>query len=275
MDIKLGIKLGFIGAGNMGSAMMKGILSSGLIKAGDIYMSDVNRRKLEALKEENGVNIVSCNRELVEKSDVIILAVKPNMAKEVLEPLKELIDDKKLLITIILGLPIKFYRKILGDGLKIIRTMPNTPALIGEGMILMSYDSAVGEEDIKTAKMLLESLGKVEVLDEKLMSEVTAVTGSSPAYVYMFIEAMADAAVRSGIPRNLAYELAAQAVAGSAKMVLRTGKHPGILKDEVCSPAGSTIEAVAALEKHGFRYAIMDAMEECTKKAREVGKMYE
>ncbi|AUS96222.1 pyrroline-5-carboxylate reductase [Clostridium thermosuccinogenes] len=275
MDIKLGIKLGFIGAGNMGSAMMKGILSSGLIKAGDIYMSDVNRRKLEALKEENGVNIVSCNRELVEKSDVIILAVKPNMAKEVLEPLKELIDDKKLLITIILGLPIKFYRRILGDGLKIIRTMPNTPALIGEGMILMSYDSAVGEEDIKTAKMLLESLGKVEVLDEKLMSEVTAVTGSSPAYVYMFIEAMADAAVRSGIPRNLAYELAAQAVAGSAKMVLRTGKHPGILKDEVCSPAGSTIEAVAALEKHGFRYAIMDAMEECTKKAREVGKMYE
>lgn len=275
MDIKLGIKLGFIGAGNMGSAMMKGILSSGLIKAGDIYMSDVNRRKLEALKEENGVNIVSCNRELVEKSDVIILAVKPNMAKEVLEPLKELIDDKKLLITIILGLPIKFYRRILGDGLKIIRTMPNTPALIGEGMILMSYDSAVGEEDIKTAKMLLESLGKVEVLDEKLMSEVTAVTGSSPAYVYMFIEAMADAAVRSGIPRNLAYELAAQAVAGSAKMVLRTGKHPSILKDEVCSPAGSTIEAVAALEKHGFRYAIMDAMEECTKKAREVGKMYE
>jgi len=269
------INIGFIGAGNMGSAMMKGILASGIINPENIYVHDIDKEKLETLKSENHINIASSNMELVKKCDVIILAVKPNMAKAVLEPLKGMFDSGKLLVTIILGLPIKFYRKILGEKLKIIRTMPNTPALIGEGMILMAYDAGVEECDISMTRKLLECLGRVEVLDEKLMSGVTAVTGSSPAYVYIMIEAMADAAVQWGIPRSLAYKLAAQAVAGSAKMVLNTGKHPGVLKDEVCSPAGSTIEAVAALERNGFRHAIIDAMGECARKAIEVGKMYE
>jgi len=141
-------------------------------------------------------------------------------------------------------------------------------------MTLISYDNNISENDIKTVKAIMECFGKVETLDEKLMSEVTALTGSSPAYVFMFIEAMADAAVLSGIPRNIAYKLASQAVLGSAKMVLETGKHPGELKDQVCSPAGTTIEAVSSLEKNGFRYAVIEAMDACTKRAREIGKIY-
>ena len=152
--------------------------------------------------------------------------------------------------------------------------MPNTPALVGEGMTLISYENNIDENDIKNVKKLFESVGKVEILDEKLMNEVTALTGSSPAYVYMFIEAMADAAVLSGIPRGIAYKLAAQSVMGSAKMVLESGKHPGELKDEVCSPGGTTIEAVSELEKNGFRSAVIEAMNVCTKRAREIGKIY-
>ena len=152
--------------------------------------------------------------------------------------------------------------------------MPNMPALVCEGMTLVSADGITDQEDINKVKTLFNCIGKVEMLDEKLMSEVTALTGSSPAYVFMFIEAMADAAVLSGIPRILAYKLASQAVLGSAKMVLETGKHPGQLKDEICSPAGTTIEAVGVLEKNGFRSAVIEAMNECTKRAREIGKTY-
>lgn len=150
--------------------------------------------------------------------------------------------------------------------------MPNTPALVGAGMTLVSWDDQVSGEEKKVIMKLLGFSGKVEELDESLMTEVTALTGSSPAYVFILIEAMADAAVRSGIQRSQAYRLAAQAVLGSAKMVLDTGKHPGELKDMVCSPAGTTIEAVAALEREGFRNAVMKAMEECTRRAREIGK---
>ncbi|HPD01708.1 MAG TPA: pyrroline-5-carboxylate reductase, partial [Acetivibrio sp.] len=183
-------------------------------------------------------------------------------------------DDKKILVSVAVGIPIKFYQGIVGADKRIVRTMPNTPALVGEGMTLMCWEN-VSDDEGKTVREIFECFGKVEYLDEKLMSEVTALTSSSPAYVFMFIEAMADAAVLSGIPRNLAYKLAAQAVLGSAKMVLETGKHPGELKDMVCSPAGTTIEAVSSLEKNRFRYAVIEAMNECTRKALEIGKKYD
>mgnify|MGYP005836665565 CR=1 FL=1 len=268
------MRIGFIGTGNMGSAMVKSIVKSGIAPASNIYMTDINTEKLTQLKNETGANILDSNRELIEKSDIIILAVKPNTIKNVLEECKDCFDNNKIMISIAVGIPIKFYKDIVGNDKKIIRAMPNTPALVGEGMTLISYESNIGEEDIKKVTKILECTGRVEVLEEKLMSEVTALTGSSPAYVFMFIEAMADAAVLSGIPRALAYKLAAQAVLGSAKMVLETEKHPGELKDQVCSPAGTTIEAVAALEKNGFRYAVIEAMNECTKRAREIGRIY-
>jgi len=267
-------KIGFIGTGVMGTAMIKGIIGANIVTPSDIYVFDLDKQKLQLLKDELGVNAEADSVEVVKKCDYVILAVKPNVVKVVLEGIKEVFTLDKLLISIAAGIPLKTYKNALGADKKVIRAMPNTPAIIGEGMTLISFDTCVKAEDIKETMSILGSLGKVECLEERLMNEVVALTGSSPAYVFMMIEAMADAAVLSGIPRQTAYRLASQAVSGSAKMVAETGKHPGELKDQVCSPAGTTIEAVAALEKYGFRNSIIEAMNECTKKARELGKIY-
>lgn len=269
----MNMDVGFIGTGCMGTAMIRSIVKSGTIPADRIHVFDVDKEKTSQLRKELGINVLNSASDIVEKSGIIILAVKPNVLKPVLESCKSVFDSKKILVSFAVGIPIKFYKEIIGDDKKVIRTMPNTPMQVGEGMTLISYGNEITEAEGEIIKELFACTGKAEVLDEKLMSEVTALTGSSPAYVYMFIEAMADAAVQSGIPRTLAYKLAAQAVLGSAKMVLETGKHPGELKDQVCSPGGTTIEAVCALEKNGFRFAVIDAMKECTKKARDIGKM--
>lgn len=265
--------IGFIGAGNMGSALVRGIVKANIVAPESIYINDMDKDKLKSLQGEIGISIVDTNKSVVEKADIIILAVKPNIVKNVLEECKDSFGTGKILVSIAVGVPLKLYRDILGSGTKLVRSMPNTPALVGEGMTLISFEQDISREDERDIRSILECAGKVEVLDEKLMNEVTALTGSSPAYVFMFIEAMADAAVLSGIPRAMAYRLAAQTVLGSAKMVLETGKHPGELKDQVCSPAGTTIEAVAALERNGFRYSVIEAMNECTKRAREIGKV--
>ncbi|TYQ18299.1 UNVERIFIED_CONTAM: pyrroline-5-carboxylate reductase [Acetivibrio alkalicellulosi] len=268
----MNIKIGFIGAGNMGCAMIKSIVNSNIISKENIFVYDVDTEKISQLKVETGISTLSSSIEVVDNSDIVILCVKPKTVKDVLLSCKSAFDHNKILISVAVGIPIAFYKDIIGDNKKIIRSMPNTPALVGEGMTLISYeDNVISVDDIKIVEKIFNCFGKVEVLDEKLMNEVTAVTASSPAYVFMFIEAMADAAVLSGLPRNLSYKLAAQAVLGSAKMVLETNKHPGELKDQVCSPAGTTIEAVQALEKNGFRYAIIEAMNQCTKRAREIG----
>lgn len=270
----MAVKVGFIGTGNMGGALLKSITSGDTQKRFDLYGFDVNKTLLNAMAADIGFKALESAKLLVSTCDIIVLAVKPQYALSVLEEVKDLFDAQKLLISIIVGLPITYYQAILGQNVKIVRTMPNTPALVGEGMTLMCCDPKVTDVDKNNVKELLGFSGVVEELDERLMSEVTALTGSSPAYVFMFIEAMADAAVLSGIPRHTAYRLAAQAVLGSAKMVLETGKHPGELKDMVCSPAGTTIEAVAALERTGFRNAVITAMNECTQKAREIGKKF-
>lgn len=266
------INIGFIGTGNMGGSIIKGLRKSKADVA--INAFDLDKAKLETISKESNVAISLSISQLVRDSNIIIIAVKPNAVKDVLKECKEEFASDKILITIVVGIPIKFYKDILGDNIKVIRTMPNTPALVGEGMTVISCSSAVTEEDKRKAEGIFQCIGKVEFLDEKYMSEVTALTGSSPAYVFMFIEAMADAAVLSGIPRALSYRLASQAVLGSAKMVLETGLHPGELKDQVCSPSGTTIEAVASLEKHGFRYAVISAMEKCTQKALEIEKTF-
>lgn len=267
-------KIGFIGTGAMGSAMINGIIKASIVKPSDIYVYDLDGQKLSALCKDTGVNVVANSVELVKICEYVILAVKPNVVKTVLSEIKEVFSNDKVLISIAAGIPLKTYKAALGEDKKVIRALPNTPAIIGEGMTLISFDECVNNDDINDAMSILGALGKVECMEEKLMSEVVALTSSSPAYIFMMIEAMADAAVLSGIPRQTAYRLASQAVAGSAKMVAETGKHPGELKDQVCSPAGTTIEAVAALEKYGFRNSIIQAMNECTKKAQELGKIY-
>lgn len=267
----MSMKLGIIGAGNMGAALLKGIVNSGFVAPGDINIYDVDHGKTAALKEEMGIVVQGGNREVVENSDITILAVKPAYIRQALEECQGSFGNSKILVSIAVGVSKKTLRDIVGEDVKVVRTMPNIPVTVGEGMTLISFDTNLSAEEKSTVKKLFECSGKAEELDEKLLSEVTALTGSSPAYVFVFIEAMADAAVLSGIPRNLAYRLASQAVLGSAKMVLESGMHPGELKDQVCSPAGTTIEAICALEKNGFRYAVMEAMSECTKKAREIG----
>ncbi len=265
-------KVGFIGVGNMGGALVRSIARNDKEKEFSLYAFDINTPLLKNLAEELGIREEDSAKSLVSSSDIIVLAVKPQYCDHVLEYIKPALQPEKILVSVAVGLSIEYYKNILGPKAKVVRTMPNTPALVGAGMTLVSWDDLISNDEKKVIVKLLSFSGLVEELDESLMCEVTALTGSSPAYVFMMIEAMADAAVKSGILRNQAYRLAAQAVLGSAKMVLDTGKHPGELKDMVCSPAGTTIEAVAALEREGFRNAIMTAMEECTRRAREIGK---
>lgn len=265
-------KVGFIGVGNMGGALIRSIAKSDKSNEFSLCAFDINTPLLNELSRELNIKEEESVKSLVSNCEIIILAVKPQYCDTVLEYIKPVLQPDKILVSIAVGLSLEFYKNILGDKAKVVRTMPNTPALVGEGMTLVSWDDLINTDEKKVILKLLSYSGRVEELEERLMSEVTALTGSSPAYVFMFIEAMADAAVKSGIQRNQAYRLAAQAVLGSAKMVLETGKHPGELKDMVCSPAGTTIEAVAALEREGFRSAIMTAMEECTRRAKEIGK---
>lgn len=267
----MSVSIGFIGTGNMGGALIRGISAGNAEKKYRLFGYDINRQALDKLAAETCLTPCSSNGELVRKSDIVFLAVKPQYAKAALEEIKDVLGNR-ILVTIIVGLPISWYKNILGSQARVVRTMPNTPALVGEGMTLVCFDGTQTPDEKAVVMELLRYSGMAEELEEGLMSEVTALTSSSPAYVFMFIEAMADAAVQSGIPRQKAYRLAAQAVLGSAKMVLETGKHPAELKDMVCSPAGTTIEAVAELEKAGFRNAVIRAMGECTRRAREIGK---
>lgn len=248
-EVEMNISIGFIGAGKMGSAIAKVMAQSKVILSEKIYVFDIDKEKTSQLRKETGITILESNEEVIKKSDIVVLAVVPSVIRSVIEPCKHLFEDK-ILVSIAAGIPINIYKKILGEKSKVIRAMPNRPVLVSEGMTLLSYDSTtISRDDITIVKNLFETTGIVEILDESLMSEVVALTSSSPAYVFMLIESMADAAVLSGIPRKSAYIMAAQAVLGSAKMVLETGKHPAELKDEICTPAGTTIEAVKTLEK--------------------------
>lgn len=266
----MAIKIGFIGTGNMGGAILKGLLKhDDLYK---LYAYEINAELADELGRQYPVSFLKSISELAEVCQVIIAAVKPVHMDDVMEQCKSYINSTKLFITIAAGLPIKYYKNHLGNDMKIVRTMPNTPALVGEGMTIVSFGENIDKSEIDLVNDIFSCVGKVEQIPETMMNEVIALTGSSPAYVFMMIEAMADAAVRAGIPRKTSYMLAAQAVMGSAKMVLELGKHPAELKDIVCSPSGTTIEAVAVLEQKGFRNAIIEAMDECTKRAKEIGR---
>ena len=203
------------------------------------------------------------NKEVVEKAEVIILSVKPQFYESVINEIKDDIKKEQIVITIAPGKTLAWLSEKFGKDVKLVRTMPNTPAMVGEGMTAACPNEHMTEEEIAYVRTLLESFSRVEIVPERLMDVVVSVSGSSPAYVFVMIEAMADAAVSGGMPRAQAYQFAAQAVLGSAKMVLDTGKHPGELKDMVCSPAGTTIEAVRTLEERGFRSAIIEAMKVC------------
>ncbi|MCR1971006.1 pyrroline-5-carboxylate reductase [Clostridium cochlearium] len=264
--------IGLIGCGNMAQAMITGIVSSKIVFGENVFVSDKDEEKLKYIKEKFNVNISKDNKEVAENSDIIILAVKPNKYGEVIQGIKDYVKKDVIIVVIGAGITIDYVEESFEKKLKIIRTMPNTPALVGEGMSAICYNELITENDLEDVVNIFKSFGKVEIIEEDLMDAIPAISGSSPAYVYMFIEALADGAVLDGVPRDKAYKMAAQSVLGAAKMVLETGEHPGELKDRVCSPAGTTIEAVYSLEKNNFRGTIMEAMRKCNDKTREMSK---
>lgn len=256
-------KIGFIGCGNMGKAMIHGIIGSGKCKPADIIASAKTAQSREKNAAELGIELAADNKKVAEFADILFMAVKPQYYEQVIDEIKETVTDDMIIISIAPGKSLEWFDEKFGRRLKVIRTMPNTPAMVGEGMMGVCANDLVTAEELDMVLDLCSGFSKAEVIDEKLMDVVTAVSGSSPAYVFMFIEAMADAAVAGGMPRKQAYTFAAQAVLGSAKMVLETGKHPGELKDMVCSPAGTTIQAVRVLEEKGMRSSVFEAMMKC------------
>lgn len=262
-------KIGFIGCGNMAKAMIVSILKAELVEAKSIFASDGYKPALDDVSQRLGINTTMNNTEVVKEADVIFLAVKPNMYDKVMAEVAPF-GEGKIFVSIAPGKTLSYLEGGLGSDKKILRTMPNTPAMVGEGVTAICPNQNISEEDYAVLESIIGSFGTVERIEEKLFDAVVAVSGSSPAYVFMFIEAMADAAVLQGMARDKAYRFAAQAVLGSAKMVLETKKHPGELKDMVCSPGGTTIEAVAVLEDMGLRSAVIQAMNACFEKS---GKM--
>lgn len=262
------MKLGFIGTGNMAGAIMGGIIRQGKIRAEEIIGSDIFEAGRERVKQTYGIQVTADNREVIESADMVILSVKPQFYSSVIAEIKDLVREDQIIITIAPGKTLAWLGEQFKKTVKIVRTMPNTPAMVGEGMTAVCANEAVTQEELQEVLAILEAFGKTEVISEHLMDVVVSTSGSSPAYVFMMIEAMADAAVADGMARAQAYKFAAQAVMGSAKMVLETGKHPGELKDMVCSPGGTTIEAVRVLERTGFRSSLIEAMKACAEVSR-------
>jgi len=263
------MKIGFIGLGNMATAMIGGILREKKVEACDIIGSAKTENTINSVKTRFNITAVGNNREVAEQADILFLAVKPIFFPEVISEIKDVVKRNTLIVSIAPGKTIAYLQEAFGSPeCKVIRCMPNTPALVSEGCTGVCAGENVTKDELEEVLSLLRSFGTASVVPERLMDVVVGVSGSSPAYVFMFIEAMADEAVAEGMPRKQAYEFAAQSVLGSAKMVLETGKHPGELKDMVCSPGGTTIQAVKVLEEKGMRAAVMDAMEACIKKSR-------
>ena len=265
-------KIGFIGAGNMGGAILGGILNANLVDNEHIIASVKSDESMKRIKETYNVKVTKDSKEVARESDILFVAVKPNVYDEVLEDVKDEIDDKKIVVTIAAGKTIDSVEKIIGDDKKIVRTMPNTPALVGEGMASLTPNKNITEEELNEIKSIFDALGQSEVVNEDMIHAVIGASGSSNAYAFMFIESIADGAVLAGMPRDKAYKFAAQGVLGAAKMILETGKHPGELKDMVCSPGGTTIEAVKVLESENFRGAVIKAVEACVNKSIEMSK---
>ena len=254
----------------MAEALISGVLSAGDYKAEQIHVADPDTVRLDHLKKQYGVQISATNHEAVVSGDVIVLAVKPQVTAAVL---KEIGDGlaKRLVISVVAGVRLIRIIEACGPQARVIRAMPNTPAMVGEGMTALAIGPGVGDSEVACARQIFESVGKVVPVDERFMDAVTGLSGSGPAYVFLMIEAMADGGVKMGLPREMASLLAAQTVLGAARMVLETGQHPARLKDQVASPAGTTIAGLHRLEQGGLRGLLIDAVEAATKRSQELG----
>jgi pyrroline-5-carboxylate reductase len=268
----LGKKIAFLGSGNMAEALVKGLLAAGTAAAAEVVCAEPRADRREELRKRHGVAVTASNLEAVRQAQVLVLSVKPQVMEALLDEIAPAVDPSKLVVSIAAGVPIAAIARRLGAGARIVRTMPNTPALVGEGATALARGPHATEADLSEAVALFEAVGTAVVVDEDLLDAVTGVSGSGPAFVFLAVEALADGGVKMGLPRPIALALAAQTVAGAGRLVLETGEHPGKLKDQVTSPAGTTIAGVHALEAAGFRAALIAAVEAATRRSRELGE---
>lgn len=262
-------KLGFIGCGNMAKAMIRQIITKGLCQPEDVVASALRWETLETAHNELGITVAHDNRTVVREADIVFLAIKPQDYKNVITEIRYEIE-KQLIVTVAPGKTLKWVEETFERDVKIVRTMPNTPCMVGEGVTGACKNSFVTEAEFAEIMKLLSAFGEAIEVKESVMDVVGSVGGSAPALVYLFIEAMADAAVADGMHRDVAYRFATQSVLGSAKMVRDSGLHPGELKDQVCSPGGIAIEAVLELEQHNYRSAVIEAVRACTRKSKDL-----
>ena len=264
--------LGFIGAGNMAGALIKGLLHSGTVKADHIIASDVSPERLAHVAKTHGIRTTTDNHALVRDSDVIVLAVKPQAIDKVLVQIAGDVTAKHLVVSVAAGVPGAAIEGKLPPSTRVVRTMPNTPAIVLAGATAIAAGAHATERDVEIARTIFEAVGRVVVLEESLLDAVTGLSGSGPAYVMLMIEALADGGVKVGLHRDTALMLAAQTVFGSAKLLLETGEHPGRLKDQVTSPGGTAISGLHTLEAGGLRRTLIDAVEAATKRSIELGE---
>lgn len=264
------MKIGIIGLGNMAGAVIGGMLKEGIVGSGDIIGSAATQATTDRVCSQYGIRTTLDNKEVAEAAEVLILAVKPQFLPDVIGEIRDIVKEETLVVTIAAGKTIGWYEEAFGRKIRLVRCMPNTPAMVGAGFTAVCPSENVTEAETDCVLRLMGSFGRTCVIREALMDAFSAVAGCSPAFVFLFIEAMSDAGVAAGIPRAQAYEAAAQAVMGSAKLMLETGKHPGELKDMVCSPGGTTIQGVKTLEERGMRGAVMDAVGACVDRAKKL-----
>ncbi len=262
----------FIGMGNMAEALLKGILEAKLYPKDRIIATDILEERLQYIKECYGIEVSEDNREGVKRSETIILAVKPQVMDAILAEIRGVVNDTKLIISIVAGVTLSRILSVLNKKARVIRAMPNTSVWVREGATAITPGIGVSSEDIETARKIFESVGKVVAVEERMMDAVTGLSGSGPAYIFLIIEALADGGVKMGLPREVALLLSVQTVLGSARMVIETREHPGRLKDMVASPGGTTIAGIHKLEEGRLRSVLIDAVEAATKRAYELGK---
>jgi pyrroline-5-carboxylate reductase len=264
--------IGFIGAGNMAEALIRGLVRGNHVPAASVAASGPRQERLDELRRDYGIDVTTHNREIVQRCGVVVLAVKPQILDKVLREVGDQLKPGALVVSIAAGIDTETIEESLPDGVRVVRAMPNTPALVGAGATAVSAGKHASESDLKTARALFDAVGITVELEESQLDAVTGLSGSGPAYIFLILEALADAGVKVGLARRNAQLLAAQTVMGSAKLLLETNEHPGRLKDMVTSPGGTAIAGLHTLEQGGLRTTLINAVETATKRARELGR---
>jgi pyrroline-5-carboxylate reductase len=262
--------IGFLGTGNMAEALIRGLLHAGVVKPEQVVGSEPRPERAEEMTQKYGITVVADNNEVARRSGILILSIKPQVMSKVLEQVAPHVHPNALVISIAAGIPLAAIEARLPRA-RVVRTMPNTPALVSAGATAIAAGGHATPEDLQAAKRIFDSVGMTVILDESQMDAVTGLSGSGPAYIFLIIEALSDAGVKMGLSRYNAQALAAQTLLGSAKMLLETGEHPGRLKDMVTSPGGTAIAGLHTLEQGGLRTTLINAVEAATKRSKELG----